>query len=54
MMKHMDDKGWRQKMTKSIFLSRQDRLPLMTMRHRLLILNMSSNKNRIDFSFLLL
>ncbi|KAK9983008.1 hypothetical protein SO802_032533 [Lithocarpus litseifolius] len=29
----MDDKGWRHKMRKPIFLKRQDRLPLMTMRH---------------------
>ncbi|KAL0005928.1 hypothetical protein SO802_013489 [Lithocarpus litseifolius] len=37
MRKHMDDKGWRHKMRKPIFLRRQDRLPLMTMRHRPLV-----------------
>ncbi|KAL0011884.1 hypothetical protein SO802_006992 [Lithocarpus litseifolius] len=34
MSKHMDNKGWRHKMRKPIFLKRQDRLPLMTLRHR--------------------
>ncbi|KAK9989025.1 hypothetical protein SO802_029264 [Lithocarpus litseifolius] len=29
----MDDKGWRHKMRRPIFLKRQGRLPLMTMRH---------------------
>nr|POE77212.1 hypothetical protein CFP56_58008 [Quercus suber] len=54
MRKHMDNKGWRQKLRKPIFLRRQDRLPLMMMRHRPLMIIKKAQQQKIGLKGMVL